>query len=97
MDQRDQVLSATDVERICDHMNAEHTDDLLRFARVYGEVPPATSARMTGIDAEGMTLEVNVGEGTQAVRIDFKEPLNTPDDARKTLVDMAVRAREESV
>lgn len=96
MEQRDHVLSEADVDRICDHMNAEHADDLLRFAQVYGEVSQPTSARMTGIDAEGVTLEVIAADDAKSVRIDFETPLHTPDDARRTLVDMALSAREAS-
>ena len=96
MEQRNQVLSRDDVERICDHMNAEHADDLLRFAAVFADRPEATSARMTGIDSEGLDLEVLEAGTVVSVRIDFETPLRTSEDARSTLVDMAMRAREKA-
>jgi len=95
MEQRNQVLSGSDVERICDHMNAEHADDLLRFAKVFGSTPEATSARMIGIDSAGVDLEALRADETVSIRIEFDTPLRTPDDARRSLVDMAMEAREK--
>jgi len=94
MEQRDRILSEADKERIIDHMNAEHADDLLLFAQVYGGASGATEARMTGIDAEGIDLAVTSDGNERDVRIDFEEPLHTPEDAHRTLVDMALSARE---
>jgi putative heme iron utilization protein len=94
MEHRDQVLSDDDAERIVDHMNAEHEDDLLLFAQVYAGEEGASAARMTGIDAEGLTLEVETATGTEELRIDFDSPLDTPEDAHRTLVDMALSARD---
>jgi putative heme iron utilization protein len=48
---------------------------------------------MTGIDAEGITLDVATADGQKELRIDFDEPLHTPEDAHRALVDMALNAR----
>lgn len=93
MEQRDQVLPEEDATRIIDHMNEEHDDDLLLFAQVYAGEAGATAARMKAIDAEGITLEVTLPDGQKELRIDFDEPLHTPEDAHRTLVDMALNAR----
>lgn len=94
MEQRDQVLSEEDATRIIDHMNEEHEDDLLLFAQVYAGAAGATSARMTNIDAEGLTLDVVLGNGNeQEIRIEFDTKLHTPEDAHRALVDMALNAR----
>jgi len=53
----------------------------------------ATAARMTNIDAEGMDLEVTLPDGQKELRIGFEMPLHTPEDAHRTLVDMALNAR----
>lgn len=95
MDSRAPVLSEADVERIRDHMNAEHADDLLRFAQVYGGEEAATSARMTDLDARGLDLSATVNGTPTSLRIEFDEPLQSPDDAHRTLVDMALRARDK--
>lgn len=93
MEHRDQVLSEEDATRIIDHMNEAHEEDLLLFAQVYGGATGATAARMTDIDAEGMDLKVALADGQQELRIDFDVPLHTPEDAHRTLVDMALNAR----
>jgi putative heme iron utilization protein len=93
MEHRENVLSEEDATRIINHMNAEHEDDLLLFAQVYAGEPGATAARMTGIDAEGITLDVATADGQKELRIDFDEPLHTPEDAHRALVDMALNAR----
>jgi putative heme iron utilization protein len=93
MEQRDHVLSEEDADRIIEHMNAEHADDLLLFAQVYAEEAGATAARMTGIDAEGITLQVTMADGEAKCRVDFETPVHTPEDAHRALVDMALNAR----
>jgi putative heme iron utilization protein len=93
MEQRDHVLSAEDADRIVEHMNEEHADDLLLFAQVYAGEAGATAARMTDIDAEGITLEATTADGTETLRIDFESRLHTPEDAHRALVDMALNAR----
>jgi len=94
MEQRDHVLTAEDADRIIEHMNEEHADALLLFAQVYADEGGATAARMTDIDADGLTLEATTGEGTKSLRIDFDDRLDTPEDAHRALVDMALNARE---
>jgi putative heme iron utilization protein len=93
MEQRDHVLSEEDIERIVEHMNAEHENDLLLFAQVYAGEAGATAAKMTGIDAEGMDLEVTLPKGQKEVRVEFDTPVHTPEDAHRALVDMALNAR----
>jgi putative heme iron utilization protein len=93
MEQRNHVLSEEDVERIVEHMNAEHENDLLLFAQVYAGEAGATAARMTGIDAEGIGLEVTLPKGQKEIRIESETPVHTPEDAHRALVDMALNAR----
>lgn len=96
MDDSAPVLSAVDVDRIVTHMNEEHPEDLRRYAQVYGDVPEEEAVRMTGIDAEGFDLEVQGDGATTPVRIDFDTPLDTADDARSRLVELAMAARKEA-
>lgn len=76
-----------------DHMNEEHEEDLLLFAQVYAGAAGATAAEMTAIDAEGITLQAETGNGAKELRVEFEEPLHTPEDAHRALVDMALNAR----
>ena len=71
-------------DRICRHMNDDHSDAVLRYAHHYGGLTSATAATMTGVTAEAMTLEVN-GE---PVSIPFDHTLTDSEDAHRTLVAM---------
>ena len=71
-------------DRICRHMNDDHSDAVLRYAHHYGGLTSATAATMTGVTAEAMTLEVN-GE---TVSIPFDHILTDSEDAHRTLVGM---------
>ena len=77
-------LTAAVGERICRHMNKDHGEALLSYARHYGGVSSPISARMLRLEAEGMDLEV---DGT-TVRIAFDHVLSDSDDAHQTLVAM---------
>jgi len=88
----DPVFSPDDVDRIVEHMNDAHSEDLIRYAEAYGDVIEAKGARMTGIDAEGFDLEVEQEKATVPVR--FDAPLDTVDEARAVLVEMAMAARD---
>lgn len=89
----DQVLSPEDVERIVTYMNDAHPEDLVRYAETYADVSDVEGARMTSIDADGFDLEVETGGATMPIRIEFDSPLKTVDEARSTLVDLAMAAR----
>ena len=92
----DPILSPEDSERIVDHMNADHPEALVDYAKAYADVPDVQGARMTGIDADGFDLVVETNGETRPVRIEFDTPLRTVDDARSTLVHMAMAAREDA-
>ena len=92
----DPVLPPEDVARIVGHMNEEHPEDLTRYAQVYGDVATVDAARMTGLDADGFDLAVQTNETTVPVRIDFETPLETVEDARSALVELAMAARPDA-
>ena len=71
-------------ERICRHMNDDHSDAVLRYAHHYGGLTSATAASMTGVTAEAMTLEVN----SKTISIPFDHMLTDSEDAHRTLVAM---------
>jgi len=77
-------LTAAVGERICRHMNKDHSDAVLTYARHYGGVPAPVSARMLRLEADGMDLEVDGA----TVRITFDHVLSDSDDAHQTLVAM---------
>ncbi|MFM7269048.1 MAG: DUF2470 domain-containing protein [Cyanobium sp.] len=71
-------------DRICRHMNDDHAEAVLAYARHYGGLSTATSARMLAVGAEAMRLEV---DGV-AVEIPFDHSLTDSEDAHRTLVTM---------
>jgi hypothetical protein len=94
MEHRGEALSETDVARIVSHMNDEHPDALRRYAQEYTDIVDVESVRMEDLDAEGMTLSVTSSNSTTDIRIDFERPVQTPDDAHRLLVDLAIQARD---
>lgn len=80
---------------IVDHMNDDHADALVAYARALGELPGATSAVMTGIDRHGFDLLVAESGGEERpLRLGFDAPVTTPADARRALVALVRSARE---
>lgn len=79
--------------RIVEHMNEDHADAVLRYARHHAALPAATAAQLADIDQYGIELSVTLPEGRRSARIAFAKPLEKPDDAHLTLVAMAKAAR----
>jgi putative heme iron utilization protein len=71
-------------DRICKHMNDDHAEAVLAYARHYGGLSAAGSARMLAVGPEAMRLEV---DGV-AVEVPFDHSLQDSDDAHRTLVAM---------
>jgi putative heme iron utilization protein len=78
--------------RIIGHMNEDHADAVLGYARHFGGVADAAAARLDDLDQTGMSLTVTLSGGEQAVRVDYPQPLDAPGDAHHMLVDMAQTA-----
>jgi len=72
------------------HMNDDHSDAIQRYARHFGRSALTGDWVMTGIDVEGFDL-VN---GDHVLRIHFDRQLETAQDMHKTLVAMAIEARQ---
>ena len=81
-------------DRICRHMNDDHAEAVLLYAKVYGQVTMATAAAMVAIDAQGMDLLTQV-EGTPTpTRVVFDHVLQNAEDAHHTLIEMVKQARQ---
>lgn len=90
-------ITSTVSDRICKHMNDDHSEAVLLYATAYGHQPNATAATMESIDPEGMTLAVTVDDGTATtVRVTFDHTLEGAEDAHQTLVAMLKQARVTS-
>ncbi|NEP17001.1 MAG: DUF2470 domain-containing protein [Leptolyngbya sp. SIO4C1] len=75
-------------DRICKHMNEDHAEAVLMYAKVYGGSETATAATLQAIDANGMDLRAQVDGQTVPVRVAFDHPLQDAKDAHHTLVEM---------
>jgi putative heme iron utilization protein len=78
---------------IMEHMNRDHADALLTYARAYaGE--PADEARMVGVDRLGFKLRLVAGERRSSARIAFPREVATAEDTRRVLIEMLQRVRD---
>jgi putative heme iron utilization protein len=71
-------------ERICKHMNDDHAEAVLAYARHYGGVEAPQQARMVAVRPEAMELDVD----GQRVDVAFDHTLSDSEDAHRTLVAM---------
>ena len=71
-------------ERICQHMNDDHSDAVKAYATHYGGVQKVTSAKMVEINHSSMSLEVD----GNSIIIKFDHSLTDSEDAHRTLVAM---------
>src|SRR5438445_305895 len=78
---------------ILEHMNADHADSLVLFARVFGGRPDATEAVMTAVDRYGFDLVVGGPSGRAALRLGFDAPVATAVALRPAVIRLVERAR----
>ena len=81
-------------DRICKHMNEDHAEAVLTYAKVYGKSPTAETAAMSAIDPLGMDLTASVDGETVSLRIPFDRELTDSEDAHQTLIGMIKEARK---
>jgi putative heme iron utilization protein len=77
---------------IAEHMNRDHADALVAYARAFaGERPD--EATMVGVDRLGFALRMRTGDRLHAVRLAFPREVHTADQARVVLIEMLREAR----
>jgi putative heme iron utilization protein len=79
-------------ESIMEHMNRDHADALLHYARHYAR-EDADEARMVAVDRLGFKLHLKHGERRWSARIAFPREVTTAADSRAVLIEMARAAR----
>ena len=81
------------------HMNDDHADALLAYARAWTRVRGASDVRMTGIDRYGFELSVGTDRGPRPARLSYEpagiDTVETPEEAREALVRLVQRARAD--
>jgi putative heme iron utilization protein len=81
--------AATD---IIEHMNRDHADALVLYARVLGGLA-ADAASMVAVDRLGFKLRVRTAEGPRACRLGFPREVTTSEQCRVVLIEMLADCR----
>ena len=76
------------------HMNDDHSDANLVYAKALAGLPDALSAEITDFDRYGISLAVQMPSGVSEVRVDFLKPLAKAEDIRSALIKLLKYARE---
>jgi heme oxygenase (biliverdin-IX-beta and delta-forming) len=80
---------------ILEHMNRDHADALIAYARHFaGEA--ADEAQMMAVDRLGFRLRIRSGERLHGVRIAFPREVQTAGESRSVLIEMLAQARAAS-
>jgi putative heme iron utilization protein len=87
-------ITPTISDRICKHMNEDHSDAIVLYAKAFGNTPEAETAQMISIDPHGMNLSAIVNGENLPVRIEFERTLQDAEDAHQTLIAMVKQARQ---
>lgn len=90
------AFSSAVSDRICKHMNDDHAEAVLLYARHFGQVAAAESAVLESIDATGMNLRAIVAGETQSLRIPFAQSLADAKEAHVVLVEMVKVAQSQT-
>lgn len=77
------------------HMNGDHADAVVDYARVLGGIADATSAKMTSVDRYGFDLDVTTPAGKKTARLGFASPATTTDEVRQAMIALVRKAREK--
>ena len=77
---------------IVQHMNADHADALVLYARVWGS-PAAEAAEMTAVDRLGFRLRVRTADGLQGCRVAFPREVRDAGQCRRVLIEMLEECR----
>jgi putative heme iron utilization protein len=77
---------------IIEHMNRDHADALVLYARVLGDLPPE-AAEMVAVDRLGFKLRVRAADGLHGRRIGFPREVTSPEQCRAVLIEMLADLR----
>jgi len=83
-------FTAEDVQRMVEHMNEDHADSVLLYAKHFAGRTEASSALLKDVTAEKMILTL---DGDETIEIPFPHRLEDGHDAHMTMVQMSKEAR----
>ena len=75
------------------HMNEDHGEAMVAYARALARLPDATAATMTAVDRYGFELAVTTPAGPRATRLAFDQEVSNSDEVRRAMVAMVKTAR----
>jgi putative heme iron utilization protein len=78
---------------ILTHMNDDHADAVVAYAKKLAGIADASAATMTAVDRYGFELAAVTPRGPRAARVAFDEPVTTNDEVRRAMVSLVKRAR----
>lgn len=80
------------VAGVLHHMNDDHADDSLLFARAFGD-PGATRAQMVALDGDGGDWVYAIGDGDERpLRLLWRTPISERPQIRQEIVALYDRA-----
>jgi heme iron utilization protein len=77
---------------VIEHMNRDHADALILYARVLGGLP-AEAAEMVAVDRLGFKLRIRAADGLHGRRIGFPREVTTVEQCRTVLIEMLADLR----
>jgi putative heme iron utilization protein len=88
--ERANPFTAADEASMAEHMNQDHADTMREYCRLAGvNVAADMPTQLAGVDGEGFTIRA----GERLVRLDFGAPVESGEDVRREMVQLARRAR----
>lgn len=85
-----------DADRIIDHMNEDHTQNMEDYAHYLNDVEgEIDEIQMTCVDRFGFEMRVRQGTKGQTIRMSFSKEVQTSVEVRQEMVALAHKAREE--
>jgi putative heme iron utilization protein len=81
--------------RVMGHMNGDHRDAVVMYAKAFGGISDVADAEMTSLDEKGFVLKASTPSGEQEYRHTFESAIGTADEARQELVRLVGVAREK--
>ena len=92
-------LAKWEIDEIVQHMNEDHADSLLLYARHYGGCADALSASLLDINGQSCSMSVNCQGGRKAIVFELIRSVTNIKQAEMVMVEMhsdALRAETES-
>ena len=83
-----EIITPAISDRICKHMNEDHSETIALYAKAFGNKPETETATMESIDPQGMNISAQIAGETIPVRVEFDHTLKDAEDAHHTLVAM---------